>query len=70
MEKLLEYKRNWIQHVNRMPRNRLPRVTLNLLTTAIVAIPSNASKWQMVFNSAFKGLNTIPQMAEGIMADL
>jgi hypothetical protein len=25
-EKLLKYKRNWIQHVNRMPRNRLPRV--------------------------------------------
>jgi len=25
-DKLLEYKRNWIQHVNRMPRNRLPRV--------------------------------------------
>jgi hypothetical protein len=24
--KLLEYKRNWIQHVNRMPHNRLPRV--------------------------------------------
>jgi hypothetical protein len=24
--KLLEYKRNWIQRVNRMPRNRLPRV--------------------------------------------
>jgi len=23
---LLQYKRNWIQHVNRMPRNRLPRV--------------------------------------------
>jgi hypothetical protein len=23
---LLEYKRKWIQHVNRMPRNRLPRV--------------------------------------------
>jgi len=22
--KLLEYKRSWIQHVNRMPRNRLP----------------------------------------------
>ena len=21
-----EYKRSWIQHVNRMPRNRLPRV--------------------------------------------
>ena len=26
MDKLLEYKRSWIQHVNRMPRNRLPRV--------------------------------------------
>jgi ABC-type ATPase involved in cell division len=24
--KSLEYKRNWIQHVNRMPRNRLPRI--------------------------------------------
>jgi hypothetical protein len=24
--KLLEYKSSWIQHVNRMPRNRLPRV--------------------------------------------
>jgi hypothetical protein len=26
LDKLLEYKRNWIQHVNRMPRNRLSRV--------------------------------------------
>jgi len=26
LDKLLEYKRNWIQHVNRMPRNRSPRV--------------------------------------------
>ena len=26
LEKLLEYKGNWIKHVNRMPRNRLPRV--------------------------------------------
>jgi hypothetical protein len=24
--KLLEYKRNWIRHLNRMPRNRPPRV--------------------------------------------
>ena len=24
--KLLEYKRNWIQHVNTMPRDRLPRI--------------------------------------------
>jgi hypothetical protein len=26
LDKLLEYKRNWIQHVNRMLRSRLPRV--------------------------------------------
>ena len=26
LDKLLEYKRNWIQHVNRMPHNRLFRV--------------------------------------------
>jgi len=31
-------------------------LTLNLLTTTIVAPPSNANKWQMGFNSAFKGL--------------
>jgi hypothetical protein len=26
LDKLLKYKRNWIQHVNIMPHNRLPRV--------------------------------------------
>ena len=26
LDKLLEYERRWIQHVNRMPRNRLPKV--------------------------------------------
>jgi len=26
LDKLLEYKRSWIQHVHRMPRNRLPSV--------------------------------------------
>jgi hypothetical protein len=26
LDKLLEYKRSWIQHENRMARNRLPRV--------------------------------------------
>jgi hypothetical protein len=26
LDKLLEYKKNWIQDVNRMLRNRLPRV--------------------------------------------
>ena len=34
-----------------------PPLTLNLLTTTIVAPPSNASKWQMGFNLAFKWLN-------------
>ena len=34
-------------------------LTLNLLTTTIVAPPSNASKWRMGFNSAFKGLNNM-----------
>ena len=37
--------------------NVVKALTLNLLTTTIVAPPSNASKWQMGFNSAFKGLN-------------
>ena len=36
--------------------NRSNRLTLNLLTTTIVAPTSNARKWQMGFNSAFKGL--------------
>ena len=26
LDKLLEYHRSWIQRINRMPRNRLPRV--------------------------------------------
>ena len=26
LDKLLEYKRNWIQYANRTPRNRIPRV--------------------------------------------
>jgi len=34
-------------------------LTLNLLTTTIVAPPTNVSKWQMGFNSAFKGLNRL-----------
>ena len=32
-------------------------LTLNLLTSTIVAPSSNASKWQMGFNSAFKELS-------------
>jgi len=34
-------------------------LTLNLLTTTIVAPPSKASKWQMGFNSSFKGLRGV-----------
>jgi hypothetical protein len=34
-------------------------LTLNLLMTTIFAPPSNASKWQMGFNSAFEGLTTL-----------
>jgi hypothetical protein len=34
-------------------------LTLNLLTTTIIAPPSNASKWQMGINSAFKGLISV-----------
>jgi len=33
LDKLLEYKRSWIQHVKRMPRNRLPRVTKHYCPT-------------------------------------
>ena len=33
LDKLMEYKRNWIQHVNRMPRNRLPRVMKHYSST-------------------------------------
>ena len=39
-----------------------PQLTLKLLTTTIVELPSNASKWQMVFNSGFKGLTTVNQI--------
>ena len=42
-------------------------LTLNLLTTTIVAPPSNASKWQMGFNSAFKGLIKKPELLEVFM---
>ena len=55
--------------------NNLPNLraclTLNLLTTTIVAPPSNASKWQMGFNLAFKGLNTgMELMSTQVAAEL
>jgi hypothetical protein len=36
--------------------SQLPPLTLNLLMSTIVAPPCSANKWQMGFNSAFKGL--------------
>jgi hypothetical protein len=43
-------------------------LTLNLLMTTIVAIPSNASKWQMGFNLAFKGLRqTYPLLSTDVV---
>jgi hypothetical protein len=27
LDKIQDYKRKWIQHINRMPRNSLPRLT-------------------------------------------
>jgi hypothetical protein len=41
-------------------------LTLNLLTSTIVA-PSNASKWQMGFNSACKGLNIMQSAKKNIV---
>ena len=38
----------------------LTYLTLTLLTWTIWRAPTNASKWQMGFNSAFKGLITCP----------
>jgi len=29
LDKMQEYKRNWLQHINRIPRNRLPRIPKN-----------------------------------------
>jgi hypothetical protein len=40
--------------------NVVPSLTLNLPMSTIVAPPSNASKWQMGFNSVFKGLKAMP----------
>jgi hypothetical protein len=42
-------------------------LSLILLTTTIVAPPSNATKWQMGFNSVFKGLRWIFRNLEGVV---
>jgi hypothetical protein len=41
-------------------------LTLNLPTSTIVAPPVNASKWQMGFNSAFKGLNRLSTLDSSV----
>ena len=46
----------WRLELNKKKHTAITPLTLNPLTTTIVAPPSNASKWQMGFNSAFKGL--------------
>jgi hypothetical protein len=40
-------------------------LTLILLTWRIWSSPNNASRWQMGFNSAFKGLNTCTSTQAG-----
>ena len=45
-------------------RDRLGILRVNLLTTTIVAPRINASKWQMGFNSAFKGLRVNRDFSE------
>src|SRR5215510_16471142 len=46
-------------HVTRHHKDAVS-LTLNQLTTTIVAPPSNADKLQMGFNSAFKGMHEKP----------
>src|SRR5215510_13160416 len=55
-QKVFLYRRTGAAPVFRwLLRTFYEELTLNLLKTTIVAPPSNASKWQMGFNSAFKG---------------
>ena len=49
----------WLDCHSKRPLFVYTLLTLNLLTTSIVAPSSNASKWQMGFNSAFKGLKAV-----------
>jgi hypothetical protein len=45
---------------------RLDLLTLILLTWRIWWSPNNASKWQMEFNSAFKGLTSKPHIRRSL----
>ena len=44
LDKLLEYKRNWIQYANRMPRNKLPRVMKHLAVNKLNKQPRTADE--------------------------
>ena len=54
-QELGQYSATYTSPLCNCPREA-SKLTLTLLTTTIVAPPSNASKWQMGFNSAFRGL--------------
>ena len=43
-------------HTHTAHTHTLTSLTLTLLTWTIWRVPTNASKWRMGFNSAFKGL--------------
>jgi hypothetical protein len=63
MSKHFSRKHAWLFHSRcySFKYAKVLNLTLNLLTTTIVAPPSNASKWQVGFNSAFKGLMVISE---------
>jgi len=50
------WKGHGVSFCNRNNRSRPTNLTLILLTWRIWWVPNNASKWQMGFNLAFKGL--------------
>jgi hypothetical protein len=54
----LEISRIGAPYVNIYDLRRVNDFTLILLTWRKWSTPNNASKWQMGFNSAFKGLNS------------
>ena len=65
-----------IRHISLRPlfsATKTSLLTLNLLTTTIVAPPSNVSKWQMGFNSVFKGLmlsGNVALLSRGVYTEL
>jgi len=57
--KRLNYALSWKDNISRF-------LTLNPLTWKIWWAPNNASKWQVGFNSAFKGLNKLLYEVPGL----